>query len=198
MNSAAETSAARRPESRIGKRPIAVPKGVTVGVSDGRVKVEGPKGKLAMDVPKSVQLTREGDLIRVSSDAPGRAAARLQGLARALLASMVKGAAEGYAETLELVGTGYRCEVQGNTVKLQLGLSHVAVYQLPESVSGVVPGDSKGTVLVLTSPNKALLGQASAAIRHLRPPEPYGGKGVRLRGEKVRHKAGKAGKGRTK
>jgi large subunit ribosomal protein L6 len=198
MNPAAQSSVTTRPESRIGKRPITVPKGVTVGVSDGRVKVEGPKGKLAMDVPKSVQLTREGDIIRVASDAPGRAAARLQGLARALLASMVKGAAEGYTETLELVGTGYRCEVQGKTVKLQLGLSHVAVYQLPESVSGVVPADSKSTVLVLTSPNKALLGQASAAIRHLRPPEPYGGKGVRVRGEKVRHKAGKAGKGRTK
>jgi large subunit ribosomal protein L6 len=195
---AAGTASVARPQSRVGKRPVAVPKGVTVLVVDRRVTVEGPKGKLAMELPRTVELARDGDSINVSSGASGRDAARLQGLARALLASMVKGAAEGYTQTLELVGTGYRCELQGNVVKMLLGLSHVAVYELPVSVTGVVPPDSKGTVLVLTSPNKALLGQAAAAIRHLRPPEPYGGKGVRLRGEKVRHKAGKAGKGRTK
>jgi large subunit ribosomal protein L6 len=185
-------------QSRVGKRPVGVPKGITVKVDGMHVQVDGPKGKLSMDLPPSVTLARDGDQIRVDSGASGRDGARLQGLARALLASMVKGVAEGYTRTLELVGTGYRCEVVGTAVKLQLGLSHVPLYQLPASVSAVVPPESKGTVLILTSPNKAELGQAAAGIRHLRPPEPYGGKGVRLRGEKVRHKAGKAGKSRTK
>ena len=195
---AAVASSQARQESRIGKRPVGVPKGVTVKAESLHVQVDGPKGKLSMELPPTVTLVRDGDHIRVSSSASGRDGARLQGLARALLASMVKGVAEGYTQTLELVGTGYRCEVVGTAVKLQLGLSHVPLYQLPASVSAVVPPESKGTVLILTSPNKALLGQAAAAIRHLRPPEPYGGKGVRLRGEKVRHKAGKAGKSRTK
>ncbi len=185
-------------ESRVGKRPVGIPKGVTIKVDSPRVQVEGPKGKLSLNLPPSIELTREGDLMKIASTASGRDGARLQGLARALLASMVKGVAEGYTQTLELVGTGYRCEVQGTALKFQLGLSHVPLYQLPSTVSAVVPPESKGTVVILTSPDKALLGQAAAAIRHLRPPEPYGGKGVRLRGEKVRHKAGKAGKGRTK
>jgi len=197
MTAAVESTQVRA-QSRIGKRPVGVPKGVTVKVDSPRVQVEGPKGKLSMELPPTVALARDGDQIRVDSSASGRDGSRLQGLARALLASMVKGVAEGYTRTLELVGTGYRCEVLGTAVKLQLGLSHVPLYQLPASVSAVVPPESKGTVLILTSPNKALLGQAAAAIRHLRPPEPYGGKGVRLRGEKVPHKAGKAGKSRTK
>jgi large subunit ribosomal protein L6 len=128
------------------------------------------------------------------SNAAGRDAARWQGLARALLASTVKGAAEGYERILELVGTGYRCEVKGTNIHLALGLSHPVVFPLPAGVSATVSPDSKGTILILTSANKAALGQAAATIRSFRPPEPYAGKGVRYRGENVRRKAGKAGK----
>jgi large subunit ribosomal protein L6 len=122
----------------------------------------------------------------------------LQGLGRALIAAMLKGASVGFEVTLELVGTGYRCEVKGKVVTLQLGLSHPAVVELDPQVGAVVPPDSKGTQLVLSSANKALLGQTAATIRALRPPEPYGGKGIRYRGENIRRKAGKAAKAKSK
>jgi large subunit ribosomal protein L6 len=109
---------------------------------------------------------------------------------------MVKGCAEGYERILELVGTGYRCELKGKVVNFSLGLSHPASVELPASVSATIPGDSKGTLLILNSPDKALIGQLAATIKRLRPPEPYGGKGIRYRGEQIRRKAGKAGKGR--
>jgi large subunit ribosomal protein L6 len=110
----------------------------------------------------------------------------------------VKGASEGYERQLELVGTGYRCEVKGTVVTLTVGLSHPTSIQLPPGVTGNVPPDSKGTMLVLSSPDKAVLGQIAATIRGIRPPEPYGGKGIRYRGENIRRKAGKAAKGKTK
>jgi large subunit ribosomal protein L6 len=193
-----QVAAQQQRQSRVGKRPIAVPKGVTVNINGQRVEVQGPKGKLAGSLPERVTAVREGDVLKVGSTAEARDAARLQGLGRALIASMVKGAADGYERILELVGTGYRCEVRGKTVTLQLGFSHPCVVELPPEVTGVVPPDSKGTQLVLSSADKAVVGQVAATIRGLRPPEPYGGKGVRYRGEQVRRKAGKAGKGRTK
>lgn len=183
-------------QSRVGKRPVTVPKGVTVNVSGTTVEVQGPKGKLSFALPPQVDIARDGDRLTVTSSAQGRDGARLQGLGWALLQSVVTGTSTGYERILELVGTGYRCEVKGKTVSLQLGFSHPTSYELPESVTAVVPPDSKGTQLVLTSADKAQLGQVAATIRGIRPPEPYGGKGVRYRGEAVRRKAGKAGKGR--
>ncbi len=196
MSSEAQATTGAPKQSRIGKRPVPVPKGVTVNVSGTKVEVQGPKGKLSQVLPGSIIISREGDVLSVKSSAKGRDAVRLQGLGRALLASMVKGAAEGYERTLELVGTGYRAEVKGRMVNLQVGLSHPCAYELPEGVNAVVPGDSKGAVLVLSSADKARLGQVAASLRSLRPPEPYGGKGIRYRGEQIRRKAGKAGKGR--
>src|SRR5688572_20798890 len=184
--------------SRVGKRAVVLPKGVTLNLSGRTVDIQGPKGKLTMELPSLVTAKKDGESVLLESSAEGRDAPRLQGLARALIASMVKGAAQGYEKVLELVGTGYRCEVKGKTVTLQLGFSHPSVVELPASISGVVPPDSKGTQLVLTSPDKALLGQVAASIRDLRPPEPYGGKGVRYRGENIRRKAGKAAKGKGK
>ncbi len=196
MSAEAQTSTGAFRQSRVGKRPVAVPKGVTVNISGTKVDVQGPKGKLSQQLPDSISISREGDTLSVQSSASGRDSVRLQGLGRALLASMVKGAAEGYERTLELVGTGYRAEVKGRTVHLQVGLSHPCAYDLPEGVNAVVPGDSKGAVLVLSSADKARLGQVAASLRSLRPPEPYGGKGIRYRGEQIRRKAGKAGKAR--
>jgi large subunit ribosomal protein L6 len=181
-------------QSRVGKRPIPIPKGVTVNVSGGKVDVQGPKGKLAKVLPGPITISRDGDSLKVVADASPRDLARLQGLGRALVASMIKGAAVGYERILELVGTGYRCEVKGKVVNFSLGFSHPTKYELPASVSAVVPPDSKGTVLILSSADKEALGLAAAKIRGLRPPEPYGGKGIRYRGEAIRRKAGKAGK----
>jgi large subunit ribosomal protein L6 len=184
--------------SRVGKRPVPIPKGVTVNMSDMKLDVQGPKGKLSIPMPPNVTAKKEGDAISFVSSAPGRDGARLQGLGRALLASAVKGAAEGYEKVLELVGTGYRAEVKGKTITLALGFSHPTNVAVPPAITAVVPPDSKGTQLVLTSADKALLGQLAASIRDLRPPEPYGGKGIRYRGENIRRKAGKAAKGKGK
>lgn len=182
--------------SRVGKRPVSLPKGVTVTVGTDKVDIQGPKGKLSMAIPGQVEVAKNGEDIVVTSTATGRDAARLQGLARALIASMVKGAAEGYARTLELQGTGYRAEVKGKAINLLLGFSHPCLFPLPDSVTAVVPADSKGTIINLSSPDKAVLGQVCASIKALRPAEPYGGKGVWFKGETIRRKAGKAGKGR--
>jgi large subunit ribosomal protein L6 len=180
--------------SRVGKRPVVLPKGVTVAVASGKVDVQGPKGKLSMALPPTVTVKQDGDKVLVTSSAEGREAARWQGLARALIASNVKGASVGYERVLELVGTGYRCEVKGSALHLALGLSHPVVFPLPAGVTAQVPADSKGTIIILNSASKAVLGQVAATVRSFRPPEPYAGKGVRYRGENVRRKAGKAGK----
>lgn len=180
--------------SRIGKRPIDVPKGVTVSVSGGSVEIKGPKGQLRRPLLANVDVKVDSTRVVVSSSAPGRNASRLQGLTRALLASMVKGVADGYERTLELKGTGYRVELKGTTLHFALGYSHPVVFEVPKGLTAAVPADSKGTILILTGADKELIGQTAAKIRGFRPPEPYGGKGVRYRGERVREKAGKAGK----
>jgi large subunit ribosomal protein L6 len=184
--------------SRVGKRPVAVPKGVTVNITGAKVDVQGPKGKLSFNLPPNVVAKKEGDLLKIETSATGRDNARLQGLGRALLMNNLRGASEGYERVLELVGTGYRAEVKGKTVILQLGFSHPTAVELPPALSGNVPPDSRGTMLVLSSADKELVGQYAASIRALRPPEPYGGKGIRYRGEQIRRKAGKAAKGKGK
>jgi large subunit ribosomal protein L6 len=191
---AAQTEVKAKRESRVGKRPIALPKGVTVAQKEGRIEIKGAKGTLSMQLPESVTVREANGQLAVSSDKPEPDSARLQGLGRALLANLVQGVSAGYERTLELVGTGYRAEVKGTVVHLALGFSHPVAYQLPPLVTGKVAADSKGSVLHLESPDKAALGQAAATIRGFRPPEPYGGKGVRYRGENILRKAGKAGK----
>lgn len=195
MTAQAQAVAMER-QSRVGKRPVVLPKGVTFALADNVITIKGPKGTLMRAVAPTVNLLQEGDKITVTSTSPGRDGARLQGLMRALIASMVKGAAQGYERGLELVGTGYRCELKGKVLTFSLGLSHQPTITLPDGVTATIPADSKGTMLMLGAADKAVLGQLSATIRGFRPPEPYGGKGIRYRGEKVRKKAGKAGKGR--
>ena len=195
MQTTTEKKPARQIQSRVGKRPIAVPKGVTVALKDGAIKVEGPKGKLSRALPAGVDVKVDGGKVNVTSALPGRDASRMQGLVRALIAAMVKGANESYTRTLELKGTGYRAEMKGTTLHLALGFSHPVIFPLPTGIKCEIPGDSKGTIVNLTGADKELMGQTAAKIRGFRPPEPYGGKGVRYQGEKVREKAGKAGKG---
>jgi large subunit ribosomal protein L6 len=184
--------------SRVGKRPVEIPKGVTVSLAGRKVQVKGPKGELVRELTATTDIKVEGGKIHVSSTAPGRDGSRLQGLMRALLAGMVKGVADGYERILELKGTGYRVELKGTTLNFALGYSHPINYPLPKGINAAVPVESKGTLLILTGADKEVIGQTAAKIRGFRPPEPYGGKGVRYRGERVREKAGKAGKGGKK
>jgi len=195
MDATPQKAETRQIQSRVGKRPIDVPKGITVALKDGALRVEGPKGKLLRTMPQGVDVKIDGPKISVTSGLPGRNASRMQGLVRALIATMVKGTAEGYTKTLELRGTGYRAEMKGTTLNMALGFSHPIIFPLPAGIKCEIPGDSKGTIVNLSGADKELMGQTAAKIRGFRPPEPYGGKGVRYQGEKVREKAGKAGKG---
>jgi large subunit ribosomal protein L6 len=189
------TESGAKLQSRVGKRPIVLPKGVTARVENGAIKVEGPKGKLSRIIPPSVEAKISSGTISITSSLPGRDGSRMQGLARALIAAMAKGVFESYVRTLELKGTGYRAEVKGTTLHMALGFSHPIVYPLPSGLKCEIPQDSKGTLIILTCADKEVIGQTAAKIRGFRPPEPYGGKGVRYQGEHVKEKAGKAGKG---
>ncbi len=180
-------------QSRIGKRVVDIPKGVTVTIKDGQVDVKGPKGQLSRELPANVSVKIEGTHLTVLPTIPGRDGARFQGLARALINAMVVGVGTGYTKTLQLVGTGYRAEVKGTVLNLSLGFSHPVNFAIPAGIKVEIPGDSKGTIVILTGADKEKMGQTAAKIRGFRPPEPYGGKGVRYQGEKVREKAGKAG-----
>ncbi len=179
--------------SRVGKRPVAIPSGVTVNLSGDKIDVQGPKGKLSRVLPRGVIAKKDDSGIVVTADAKGSDHARLQGLGRALINSMVEGAAKGYERILELHGTGYRCEIKGQTIHFNLSLSHPATFDIPQGIEAEIPKDSKGTILILRSADKEQVGQACATIIRLRPPEPYGGKGIRHRGENIRRKAGKTG-----
>jgi large subunit ribosomal protein L6 len=181
-------------QARIGKRPVELPKGVTASLKERTLEIKGPKGTLTRELPPNVTVKVDAKEILVTADIVGRDGARFQGLARALIAGMVVGVATGYTKTLQLVGTGYRAELKGQAVNLSLGFSHQILFPLPKGVKCEIPGDSKGTLLVLTGSDKEVMGQTAAKIRGFRPPEPYGGKGVRYQGEKVREKAGKAAK----
>jgi len=182
-------------QSRVGKRPVELPKGVTATMKGDTIEVKGAKGQLSRKLPPNVKVTVEGTAVKVMPTIGGRDGSRFQGLARALINGMVQGAASGYTKTLQLVGTGYRAEVKGQVLNLSLGFSHPVNFPIPQGITVQIPGDSKGTIIILNGPDKALMGQTAAKIRGFRPPEPYGGKGVRYQGEKVREKAGKAAKG---
>ena len=179
-------------QSRVGKRPVELPKGVTATMANGKIDIKGPKGSLSRTIPPDVSVKIEGGKVSVQPTIGGRDGARLQGLARALINGMAVGAGSGYTKTLQLVGTGYRAELKGQTLNLLLGFSHPINFPLPAGIKVEIPGDSKGTMLVLTGADKEKMGQTAAKLRGFRPPEPYGGKGVRYQGEKVREKAGKA------
>jgi large subunit ribosomal protein L6 len=182
-------------QSRTGKRPVELPKGVTATVANGKIDIKGPKGQLSRVLPPNVDVKVEAGNVLVQPTVGGRDGARFQGLARSLISGMVVGAATGYTKTMQLVGTGYRAELKGQILNLALGFSHPVNFPIPAGIKVEIPGDSKGTLIILTGADKEKMGQTAAKIRGFRPPEPYGGKGVRYQGEKIREKAGKAGKG---
>ena len=174
--------------SRIGKKPIAIPAGVTVTLDGQTVTVKGPKGQLAWTVVDEMQVAHEnGELTLTPRDDSTRAKA-MWGLSRSLLGNMVHGVSQGYEEVLELVGVGYRAAMKGQSLSMQLGFSHDVDIPPPTGISFAVP---KQTEIRIAGIDKQQVGQMAAQIRRIRPPEPYKGKGVRYSGEKVRRKEGK-------
>jgi large subunit ribosomal protein L6 len=176
--------------SRIGKKPITIPKGVQVAVTDSQVQVQGPKGKLGLTVHRLCSVKVADGSVVVSRAADHRTARALHGLTRALVANMVQGVTEGFERKLEIVGIGYRAQLSGRTVTFNLGYSHPIVFPLPEGIQAEI---EKQTAITLRGVDKHLIGETAAQMRALRPPDSYKGKGVRYSGEIVRKKVGKAG-----
>ena len=175
--------------SRIGKRPLPLPKGVTLSQKPGTFSVKGPKGELSKLLPMGVTVKTEADKILVLRADDSRENRAKHGLVRAHLANMVKGVTDGWTRELEINGVGYRAEVAGDTMTMALGYSHPVVFKLPKGVGAKVDKNR----LTLTSADRDLLGQTAAKVRELRAPEPYKGKGVKYVEEVIKRKVGKAG-----
>ena len=180
--------------SRIGRLPIAVPAGVTVTIdSNNLVTVKGPKGTLTQQVNADITVKQEGNEILVTRPTDNKNHRAMHGLYRALIANMVKGVTEGFAVTLEMVGTGYRAaaENNGKTLTVNIGFSHPVVFEAPENITFETPVQTK---MVVKGIDKQQVGNLAADIRALRKPEPYLGKGIKYEGEVIRRKEGKSGK----
>jgi len=174
--------------SRIGRKPIPVPAGVKINAAGDKVEVQGPKGKLQVLVPRQIRLQqKDGVLTAIRDNEEHRA---LHGLARALLANAVHGVTQGFKKELDIVGVGYRAEVKGKAVSFALGKSHPVEFPIPEGIQIAV---DKQTHIVVSGADKAQVGQVAADLRALRPPDPYKQKGIRITGERLKKKAGKAG-----
>jgi large subunit ribosomal protein L6 len=180
--------------SRIGKKPVLIPSGVTVTVgSDNTITVKGPKGELKQAIDRDIKVEVKDGKIEISRPTDQIRHRALHGLYRSLLSNMVKGVAEGYKRQLELIGVGFKASNQGNLLDLSLGFSHNIVFEIPKELK-LATAQEKGEnpKIMLEGSDKQLIGQVAAKIRGLRKPEPYKGKGVRYTGEAVRKKAGKA------
>jgi large subunit ribosomal protein L6 len=174
--------------SRIGKKPVPLPKGVTASVEGQTVKVKGPKGELSVKLVPQVSATVGEDGITVTPDKNQDKSAQMWGLSRSLVNNLVTGVTTGFSQKLEIQGVGYRAAVQGKILNLQLGFSHDVPYAIPEGITIVT---EKPTMIMITGIDRQKVGQVAAEIRSWRPPEPYKGKGVRYEGEYVRRKEGK-------
>ncbi len=178
--------------SRIGRKPIPLPAGVKVQIGDRAVEVQGPKGKLHVPLPPGIRIEqKDSALLAIRQNEEQRA---LHGLARALLANAVLGVTQGFKKELDIVGVGYRAEIKGKSVSFSLGYSQPIDFPVPEGIQITV---DKQTHLVVSGADKAQVGQVAAQIRALRPPDPYKQKGIRLVGERLKKKAGKAGAAKT-
>lgn len=177
--------------SRIGKRPISIPAKVQVTIDGSRIGVKGPKGELSRVLPAAVSVEQEGDTLLVLRRDESRSSRQLHGLSRTLVANMVEGVSQGFQRRLEIQGVGYRAQVQGRNLTLNVGYSHQVQIEPPEGIQLAVEAN---TNVIVSGFDKELVGNTAAKIRDVRPPEPYKGKGIRYAGEVVRRKAGKAGK----
>ena len=176
--------------SRIGKLPITVPSKVTVTIDGHLVAVKGPKGELSRILSNEVTVELEGDTLLVKRRDESRPARQMHGLSRTLVANMVEGVSQGFQRRLEIQGVGYRAQVQGRTLTLNVGYSHPVIIEPPDGVTIAV---ETNTNVIVSGFNKEEVGNTAAKIRAVRPSEPYKGKGIRYEGEVVRRKAGKAG-----
>jgi large subunit ribosomal protein L6 len=174
--------------SRIGKKPVALPKGVTAQIEGQTVKVKGPKGELSVKLVPDVGLSMGEHGIQVTPREGMERGPQMWGLSRTLVNNLVEGVTRGFTQKLEIQGVGYRAAVQGKTLNLQLGFSHDVAYPIP---AGITITTEKPTMISVSGIDKQLVGQVAAEIRGYRPPEPYKGKGVRYEGEYVRRKEGK-------
>ena len=177
--------------SRIGKQPVAIPTGVTVTLEGQRFAAKGPKGELELQVRAPIAVgwgAEEGKMLVVTRPDDQKQNRALHGLTRSLVANIVEGVSQGFSKTLEIVGVGYRAQVQGTGLRLSLGFSHPIEFPAPKGISFEVPNQ---TTIVVRGADKQQVGHTTAVIRAFRPPEPYKGKGVRYKGEHVRRKAGK-------
>ncbi|BAT72207.1 large subunit ribosomal protein L6 [Thermosulfidibacter takaii ABI70S6] len=177
--------------SRIGRLPVEIPNGVEVTIDGHRVKVKGPLGELEREFHPRVKFVREGNVIKVERLSDSKLDKSLHGLSRTLLNNMIIGVTKGYQKVLDIVGVGYRAEIKGKKLVMQLGYSHPVEYEPPEGITIECPIPTR---IVVKGIDKEKVGQVAAEIRSKRPPEPYKGKGIRYENEQVRRKAGKAGK----
>lgn len=176
--------------SRIGKRPVTIPSGVSVEIQGRDVRVKGPKGQVDRRLPAEISARVDDGHVLVERSADGSRDKAMHGLARSLVSNMVLGVTEGFTKRLEIVGVGYRAEASGSTVRLNLGFSHPVQYPVPEGIEVKTPSP---TVIEIRGADKEIVGQVAAELRGLRPTEPYKGKGIKYEGEQVRRKAGKTG-----
>ena len=176
--------------SRIGKRWLPVPQGVTIKLEGSKVSVKGPKGELTRSLPSAMTVKQESGTVTVTRPSDEDQHKALHGLTRTLIANMVEGVTKGFSKNLELVGVGYKAEKRPYGLQLSLGYSHPIEYRAPQGITLNAPVP---TQIVVEGANKEVVGQVAAEIRSLRPPEPYKGKGVKYAGEQIRRKAGKAG-----
>ena len=176
--------------SRIGKKPIAIPKGVKIDVKPGSVEIQGPKGKLQQALPPGIGFAVDGDQLTATTLREDPLLGKFHGLARSLVANAVKGVTDGFRKDLDIVGVGYRAEVKGKQVHFALGYSHPVVFNIPVGIDIAV---DKQTHIVVTGADRQMVGQVAANIRRLRKPDPYKQKGVRYTGEILKKKVGKTG-----
>ena len=174
--------------SRIGKRPIEVPTGVTVQLEPGRVAVTGPLGSLQQEIPQRMQIAQEDGVLTVTRPTERGEDRALHGLTRTLIANMVEGVTSGFSKRLEIQGVGYRAALRGTDLELNVGYSHSVVLKAPQGITFEVPTP---TEVIVKGIDKQAVGQIAAEVRKVRPPEPYKGKGIRYEGEYVRRKVGK-------
>ncbi len=176
--------------SRIGKLPIKIPQGVEIKINGADILVKGKHGELSWSVPEGVTLNMDGDTLTVNRRSEERQDRAFHGLARAYISNMVKGVHEGFIKELEIIGVGYRTELKGNLLILNLGYSHPIYFEVPEGIKLEV--EERGTKIKVFGADKQKVGHVASQIRGFRPPEPYKGKGIRYKGEYVRMKEGKA------
>ena len=176
--------------SRIGKKPVDVPKGVTVSLEGQTLKVKGPKGELERTLHPEMQIAVEGNTVTVTRPSDESNHKALHGLTRTLLANMVEGVTKGYSRQLEISGVGYKAEVRPYGLQMSLGFSHPVEVRAPQGIKLTAP---QPTVVIVEGADKEVVGRVASEIRKIRPPEPYKGKGIKYQGEIIRRKAGKAG-----